>query len=243
MSATSIWSCAAARRAVRCPPCGGGAAAAPAPAPPLSLARWRPPAAAASATPRDVRARLFGLFGRCARRSLALAPPPRAHPPPRPPAPLVRSKNAPAAPSGAADAGPLEDYSDEDLDAAVVAAAPGPDGAAWRVVYRNGGAVDAGALEDLCDRVGWPRRPLHKVEAALANSFLVATLTLEPPAPPGTENDGDVVAGPPPPTAHLVGLARCTSDGAFNATLWDVVVDPALQGRGLGKALVERVVR
>ncbi len=91
--------------------------------------------------------------------------------------------------------------------------------------------------------MGWPRRPLHKVEAALANSFLVAALTLEPPAPPGVEDDSDIVAGAPPPTARLVGLARCTSDGAFNATLWDVVVDPGLQGRGLGKALVERVVR
>lgn len=77
--------------------------------------------------------------------------------------------------------------------------------------------------------MGWPRRPLHKVECALANSFLVSTLTLEP-----------AQGGGP---GRLVGLARCTSDGAFNATLWDVVVDPGLQGRGLGKALVERVVR
>lgn len=77
--------------------------------------------------------------------------------------------------------------------------------------------------------MGWPRRPLHKVECALANSFLVSTLTLEP-----------AQGGGP---GRLVGLARCTSDGAFNATIWDVLVDPELQGQGLGKALVERVVR
>lgn len=68
---------------------------------------------------------------------------------------------------------------------------------------------------------------MHKVEAALANSFLVATLTLE--------GEG---AG-----AQLVGLARCTSDGAFNATIWDVLVNPSFQGRGLGKAMVGQMVR
>ena len=76
-------------------------------------------------------------------------------------------------------------------------------------------------------QVGWPRRPVAKVEAALANSFMVSTLSLEPGA------------GPP----RLVGMARCTSDGAFNATIWDVLVDPEFQGLGLGKALVEGMTR
>lgn len=100
-----------------------------------------------------------------------------------------------------------------------------------RVVYRNGGIVDATALETLCDRVGWPRRPMYKVKAALANSFLVSTLTFE---------TGDIDA---PSSSKLIGLARCTSDGAFNATIWDVLVDPEFQGKGLGKALVEQMVR
>mmetsp|Transcript_1053 Transcript_1053/g.2176 ORF Transcript_1053/g.2176 Transcript_1053/m.2176 type:complete len:112 (-) Transcript_1053:463-798(-) len=42
---------------------------------------------------------------------------------------------------------------------------------------------------------------------------------------------------------HLIGLARATSDHAFNATIWDVLVDPKYQGLGLGKALVEQMVR
>ena len=42
---------------------------------------------------------------------------------------------------------------------------------------------------------------------------------------------------------RLVGLARATSDHAFNATIWDVVVDTEFQGQGLGKALVEQMVR
>lgn len=41
----------------------------------------------------------------------------------------------------------------------------------------------------------------------------------------------------------VAGLARATSDHAFNATIWDVLVDPAYQGQGLGKALVEQMVR
>ena len=105
-------------------------------------------------------------------------------------------------------------------------------GSNGKVVYRNGGVVDATALENLSDKVGWPRRPAHKVEAALANSFLVSTLTLE--------MDEGASA---PEHGRLVGLARCTSDGAFNATIWDVLVDPELQGKGLGKALVGQMVR
>jgi ribosomal protein S18 acetylase RimI-like enzyme len=42
---------------------------------------------------------------------------------------------------------------------------------------------------------------------------------------------------------QLIGLARATSDHAFNATIWDVLVDPEYQGQGLGKALVEQMVR
>lgn len=41
----------------------------------------------------------------------------------------------------------------------------------------------------------------------------------------------------------LIGLARATSDHAFNATIWDVLVDPEFQGQGLDKALVEHMVR
>ncbi|KAI9154126.1 hypothetical protein LWI28_021360 [Acer negundo] len=38
-------------------------------------------------------------------------------------------------------------------------------------------------------------------------------------------------------------MARATSDHAFNATIWDILVDPSYQGQGLGKALVEKIVR
>ncbi|KAK9866467.1 hypothetical protein WJX84_011004 [Apatococcus fuscideae] len=83
--------------------------------------------------------------------------------------------------------------------------------------------------------VGWPERPAAKVEAALRNSFLVATLMLRISGPgQGAPDQAD---------ERLIGLARATSDHAFNATIWDVLVDPEYQGQGLGKTLVEKIVR
>lgn len=67
-------------------------------------------------------------------------------------------------------------------------------------------------------QVGWPHRPLHKVETALANSFLISSLVLRVTRP-----------GQPPEPDELIGLARATSDHVFNATIWDVLVDPAYQ--------------
>ena len=41
----------------------------------------------------------------------------------------------------------------------------------------------------------------------------------------------------------LIGLIRVTSDAVFNATLWDVTVDPEYQGEGLGKTIMELTIR
>jgi ribosomal protein S18 acetylase RimI-like enzyme len=42
---------------------------------------------------------------------------------------------------------------------------------------------------------------------------------------------------------HLVGFGRATSDGVFRAVLWDVVVAVEEQGQGLGRQLVEALLR
>ena len=155
-----------------------------------------------------------------------------------------------------------------------------PDGVAARIVYSTAAAVDCYDLERLCDDVGWPRRPINKVKAALENSFCVASLYLELEEAPSKKSnaatrddddaDDDASAGvanasattsvkglpgvsyPPEPTLdgagtgerrRLIGMARATSDHAFNATIWDVVLAPEFQGQGLGKALCEQLIR
>lgn len=108
-----------------------------------------------------------------------------------------------------------------------------PDGSIEQIIFSSGGDVDVYDLEALSDKVGWPRRPLSKIAAALKNSYMVAALHSVRKSP-GKEENG---------SKKLIGMARATSDHAFNATIWDVLVDPDYQGQGLGKALVEKLVR
>ncbi|UXE58761.1 MAG: GNAT family N-acetyltransferase [Woronichinia naegeliana WA131] len=95
-----------------------------------------------------------------------------------------------------------------------------------RVVFSTEREIDLYELEELCDAVGWARRPIRKVKKALEYSFLVVTMW-------------ELKAN----RRRLVGFARATSDHAFNATVWDVVVHPSFQSRGLGKALMQFMIR
>ncbi|VVA14468.1 PREDICTED: N-acetyltransferase [Prunus dulcis] len=108
-----------------------------------------------------------------------------------------------------------------------------PDGTVEEIIFSSGGDIDVYDLQALCDKVGWPRRPLSKLAAALKNSYMVATLHSVRKSPGSEGND----------QKKLIGMARATSDHAFNATIWDVLVDPGYQGQGLGKALVEKLIR
>ncbi|XAR68691.1 hypothetical protein NMG60_11000026 [Bertholletia excelsa] len=108
-----------------------------------------------------------------------------------------------------------------------------PDGSIEQIIFSSGGDVDVYDLQALCDKVGWPRRPLSKLAAALRNSYIVAALHSIRKSPGSEEYQ----------QKQLIGMARATSDHAFNATIWDVLVDPSYQGQGLGKALVEKLIR
>ena len=103
--------------------------------------------------------------------------------------------------------------------------ATGSDQAA-RIVFSTDRNIDLYELEELCDAVGWSRRPLRKVKKAIQHSFLVVTMW---------ELQGA--------RKRLIGFSRATSDHAFNATIWDVVVHPSFQGRGLGKALMAQLIK
>ena len=91
-----------------------------------------------------------------------------------------------------------------------------------QIVFSTERDLDFYELEELCDRVGWARRPLRKVKKAIEHSFLVVSMW---------EVQGK--------KRRLIGFARATSDHAFNATIWDVVVDPKYQSKGLGKAMMK----
>jgi hypothetical protein len=78
---------------------------------------------------------------------------------------------------------------------------------------------------------------VQKVQLALRNSYLVSTLHLQISKAPA---DGSNANGNGSSNANgssssssngqqqerLIGLGRATSDHAFNATIWDVLVDP-----------------
>lgn len=86
--------------------------------------------------------------------------------------------------------------------------------------------IDLYDLEKLCDSVGWVKRPIKKVKTAINNSFLVLHLFYYSNS-----------------QKKLIGFARATSDNAFNATIWDVVIHPSFQGKGLGKILMKQMIK
>lgn len=86
--------------------------------------------------------------------------------------------------------------------------------------------IDLYALEQLCDTVGWVRRPIKKVQVAIDNSFLIISLSYKDKQ-----------------KKNLIAFARATSDSTFNATIWDVVVHPDFQRQGLGKILVNEIIK
>lgn len=95
-----------------------------------------------------------------------------------------------------------------------------------KIFFSTDRELDLYELEELCDAVGWSRRPLRKVKKALQHSFLVVSMW---------EVQGS--------RKRLIGFARATSDYAFNATIWDVVVHPDFQGKGLGKGLMKYIIK
>ena len=93
-------------------------------------------------------------------------------------------------------------------------------------VFSHSKSFDLIELEQLLQAVGWGRRPLRRVKRALDNSLLKVGLWQHDPKFP-----------------RLIGFARCTGDGIIDGTIWDVAINPVYQGYGLGKQLMEYLMK
>lgn len=78
------------------------------------------------------------------------------------------------------------------------------------------------AVQEICASVGWSRREPVLIVKALENSLAVVSVW-----------DGD----------QLIGFARATGDKVFNATIWDVVVRPTYQRRGIGIVVMAELLK
>jgi GNAT superfamily N-acetyltransferase len=76
-------------------------------------------------------------------------------------------------------------------------------------------------VQDICASVGWSRREPALIARALMNSLAVVSAW-----------DGPV----------MVGFARATGDKVFNATIWDVVVRPPYQRKGIGLLVMRELL-
>jgi len=85
------------------------------------------------------------------------------------------------------------------------------------------GRLDAARVLALYDQTWWAKgRTVTEVQRALDHSHPVVTAWIG---------------------GELVGFTRVISDLTFRATIWDVIVRPDIQGRGVGTALVTYVLQ
>lgn len=81
--------------------------------------------------------------------------------------------------------------------------------------------VDWNAVVDLVEAVGWGRRDPAQTKKGFAKSRCVFAY------------DDDT----------LVGMGRCITDGEYYATIWDVIVKPGYQKQGIGRKIMEELLK
>jgi ribosomal protein S18 acetylase RimI-like enzyme len=77
--------------------------------------------------------------------------------------------------------------------------------------------ADLAAMEDIYTRVGWKAHTPDVIRKVFMASTQIVIVRDE---------------------AHVVGFGRALSDGVYNAAIYDVVVDPDYQGRGVGRRIM-----
>ena len=117
------------------------------------------------------------------------------------------------------------------------------------ITYRfveKGGALecDFDALNDVFVSVNFSRRPNDKLYLALEKSYLCcfAEVDVEYETRALDANNNSIESTIVETKREVIGFARMTSDAAFVATVWDLVVAPPYQGKGIGTAIVERMI-
>ena len=118
-------------------------------------------------------------------------------------------------------------------------------GIAYRFVEKGGALeCDLDALNDVFVSVNFSRRPNDKLYLALEKSYLCcfAEVDVEYETRALDANNNSVESTIVETRREVIGFARMTSDAAFVATVWDLVVAPPYQGKGIGTAIVERMI-
>lgn len=88
--------------------------------------------------------------------------------------------------------------------------------------FQNGvEGIDWSAAVDLVEAVGWGKRDPEQMRRGFFKSDSVFAF------------DG----------SDLIGMGRCITDGEYYATIWDVIVKPGYQKRGIGRKIVERLLK
>lgn len=173
-------------------------------------------------------------------RSALLRTPPAPHAPPRsPPPPLGKPKLRfsglyPGAALGVTDG--INTQKPSLMADSLEQHLPPPPISKSDDEFMNGGvefvwgaeSVDIAELNNLFEKVGFPRRDPVRLQMALGNTY--RTIWIRAARKSRLAKEGS-----------LLGFARATSDGALSAVIWDVAVAPAWQRGGLGRALIERL--
>jgi len=90
------------------------------------------------------------------------------------------------------------------------------------IIFAEKSHLDAGKLVRLYQQAPWAKgRTLEDAREMLRHTDLAITAW-----------DGDL----------LIGFGRVLTDYVYRATIWDVIVDKAYQGRGVGNGIVQRIL-
>jgi N-acetylglutamate synthase-like GNAT family acetyltransferase len=76
-------------------------------------------------------------------------------------------------------------------------------------------------VQNVYSSVGWQYRNVQDIEKSMKNSFLVTSAKYK---------------------NEIIGVARATGDGIFNATIWDLAVKPYYQKKGVGTLIIKSML-